>query len=143
MIVTYKYYDDRKRRLAIMASPLDSNQTEITIIRCSRKDSFNKKEIRAALEHISKGGEAYLNETRRVKREGEKSSREVIQVPLHPQKFVIENYFKDWRKSFFTWADGNLFKVKRRLVAYDEVYLVGAGKPIKLREDRWNKFIRG
>jgi len=42
---TYVFYDDRGRRLSLFANPLE-NGTEVTVLACSKKDIFSKKEAK-------------------------------------------------------------------------------------------------
>lgn len=43
MYITYKFYDQKKRRLSIFGKQIDSENIEITTIPCNKKDRFCKK----------------------------------------------------------------------------------------------------
>lgn len=131
MIVTYKYYDEKKRRLAMAANINDNGTISIHYITCSKKDPFNKKEIRAALEKDFNGKKAYINEKKVIHHEGVgvKNTIETVVIPVHPHRLVIESYFPSWEKSFFTWANGNFYK-KHTTLSYVETSFLYQDKKI-------------
>lgn len=91
-VICYSYYDERKRRLAIMAEDKGEN-IDVTVITCSRKDPFTKKEARRALENSSLGQETYIGEDL-----------------VHPQKFTIINNGQ-FKEEFFKWVSSNYLKL--------------------------------
>jgi len=106
-IITYKYYDQKGRRLAIMAKKLNETHTEITIITCSKLDQFNKRFARHALSLCSNTGKVVINKEE-----------------IHPQTVVIAHY-GEFRKSFFEWASDNYYKIEYGVKNYNVTYLVG------------------
>ena len=91
-ITTHKFFDERKRRLAIRAIDNKYNM-EVIILTCGKKDAFNKKFARQALDLVEK------NETTRL-----------YGQLLHPQGIIV-SYGGDFRESFFNWAEHNYFKI--------------------------------
>lgn len=106
-IICYKYYDQKGRRLAIMARQLNETHTEITIITCSKLDQFNKKEARQALLNVELGTKPVIK------------SEEV-----HPQTVIIAHY-GEFRKSFFEWTSDNYYKIEYGKKTYNTTSLVG------------------
>lgn len=124
-IVTYKYYTHKKQRLAIQARPINLDETEITIIKCSNKDAFNKKAARLAFNDINAGTTPKINGNE-----------------IHAEKTIITNYSPSWKTSFFAWANLNYYKVGKRLVGYYENVLEGPGRPIKFSTEKFPKLIK-
>ena len=91
-ITTYKFYTHRKQRLAIRAID-NQNHIEVTVLTCSKKDAFNKKFARQALN--------LLETSDTVRLYGQL---------LHPQRIIVD-YVGDFRESFFNWAEDFYFKI--------------------------------
>lgn len=91
--ITYKFYDDKGRRMTIFGKKIDETHIEVTLIKCSRKDSFNKKEAREAINSIVTSGKGKIN--------GE---------PVHPSTVVIGPASVNWKKEFYKWCKENYFK---------------------------------
>lgn len=111
-IITYKYYDSKKRRLAIMARPMDLEHTEITIITCSKQDQFNKKFARMALESFDKT---------------------YITFEVHPQKLIIA-HFGDFKRTFFDWANRTYFKMHERTTYRQSLQLERGNERIHIKD---------
>lgn len=104
--LTYKFYDQKGRRLAIMGNVQDSGRIDIIVITCSKKDDFNKSVVRQALLNISNIGKA-----------------EIEEQEVHPQFFTI-NTTERPKFTFIKWCQENY---GRRITTYGpalKTYLV-------------------
>lgn len=45
-LITYKFYDEQGRRVAIFGTPKNPDSLIITVITCSKKDNFSKKKAK-------------------------------------------------------------------------------------------------
>lgn len=88
---TFKYYDDKKRRLSIFAEKQEDNNLCITIIPCSRKDVFKKQISIDLFNNISLG------------KVENKSFYQVV-IP------IIEN---KPGKTFIDWCEHHCYKSRR------------------------------
>ena len=100
----YKYYDEKKRRLAIRADK-EEDIIKLTIIKCSTKDQFNKKLARQSLRLsvISNNVRLYGD-------------------LFHPEKITIP-IIKDWRKDLFEYLDNTYYKIGYGTISYTTIEL--------------------
>lgn len=125
VIITYKYYDDKKRRVAIMARKIPLRHTEITIITCSRKDAFCKNKVRRALEQYHEP--LKMGQSPRAIINGEEA---------HPKTVIINNNGK-FKDTFFEWANDNYYKMREGTVVYHTLEAVRGNTSLILREDKY------
>ena len=59
--LTYRYYNEKKQRMAIRGVIIVPHQMKITMVACSKKDDFDKRKIRTALREIQAGGIGKIN----------------------------------------------------------------------------------
>ena len=118
VIITYKYYDDKKRRVAIMAKKLPLQHTEITIITCSRKDAFNKHKARKVLICLNTVGTTTLDG-----------------IEYHPKTVIINNNGK-FKDTFFQWANDNYYKMREGTVVYHTLEAVRGNTSLILKENK-------
>lgn len=102
--VTYKFHDERGRRLSIFATPVyligefevgmpkEPNYLQINIIPCSKKDTFSKKR-----------GTEEFEIFKSVREQGFEGSKGVIEL----QTPIIDGKPKT---SFLRWCEANYFK---------------------------------
>jgi len=108
---TYKFYDERGRRLSIFALPLPDNCLKITVLVCSKKDRFSRKVARKIFEEIAL------------------SKNELVSFPpLHKtaRTTVIKVEDGKLRKGFIEWCRKNFafegigeLKIKMRCLVRD------------------------
>ncbi len=116
VIITYKYYDDRKRRVAIMAKKLPLEHMEITIITCSKKDAFNKKFARNALTLLD------VADTVRV-----------MGAEFHPKRVILSHAGK-FKDTFFEWCNDNYYKMREGFATYHTIEAVRGNTHLILQE---------
>jgi hypothetical protein len=93
LYVSYKFYDDHKRRLAIFGEHFpESNIIEIAVFTCSNKDHYSKKTAREAFELLCK------------------SVNECNEHHFHPMLSVIDVVDNKPGKSFITWCEEHFYK---------------------------------
>lgn len=117
-ITTYKYYDEKGRRLAIRAKKVSEFEVDITVLICSKKDAFRKKFARQALDLLDLHDEVRL-----------------YGDLLHPQRFTILNN-SEFAKTFFNWANNSFFKLKDSFRTYSTKELKRGNEYIIKEEKR-------
>jgi hypothetical protein len=115
-IITYKFWDSKKRRLAILAQEIDLEHTEITIITCSRKDPFTKYKVRKALLDSAKGIQSFIDKDL-----------------VHPEKIIIAHH-GDFARSFFDWANRTYFKMYERTTYRQSLQLERGNERIHIKD---------
>lgn len=104
---TFKFYDDRERRLSIFGE-VAGDTLLITVITCSNKDIFSKKVGRALYENFTAGAD----------------NKEV-----HPQTFVTEIKDSKPKQSFLQWCKENYYRHRYAMMAV-EGRVLAKGKDI-------------
>lgn len=116
MMITYKFYDNRGRRLAIFGYPM-RGYIQAYIITCSNKDKFCKRNARTAIEN-------YLSEKKPHFLEWDKP------VLVHPIVVSIPIHDNKPQQSFIEWCHKNYYyKTWSTVVSVKEV-LVKDEKPV-------------
>lgn len=121
MIVTYKYYDSKKRRLAMKVEPLSDDNVQITIIACSKKDAFSRKFARSAFRLLESADKVTIDKNE-----------------IHPSYHIIHNSLgrNKWERAFFDWANENFYRhAVRRGFTVEEVLVKPSSKTLLLKRD--------
>lgn len=120
--VTYKFYDSRKRRLAIFAIPtikvVDAESLfvgngpivdtlHIYVIACSRKDTFSKKKAKALFEEFID-----------LKRQGFDGGM------AHPIELQIDVKDDKPKFTFLRWCEDNYFKYRNLVYGIETNVLI-------------------
>ena len=95
----YKYYNSKKQRLAIGVQRKEDT-LELTIIKCSTKDQFNKKLANQVLK--------LLKVSNTVRLYGQL---------FHPEKITIP-IGDNWRKDLFDFLNKNYYKIDYYYMTY-------------------------
>ena len=125
MITTYKYYNEKRQRLAIRAYNIRENKMDILVLTCSRKDDFSKKFARHSFKLIEDfpGKEIHVD--------GQL---------IHPQEFTLN--FEDGKaaKTFFDWCKKRYLKKIEYCDTYRVTALEGEHIIIKLNAKKNGKW---
>lgn len=93
LFITYKFYDDKKRRLSIFGEYFPANGViEIAVFTCSNKDHFSKKTAREAFELLCH------------------SVTECHNGHFHPMLSIIDVVDNKPGKTFINWCDEHFYK---------------------------------
>lgn len=122
-VYTYKFFDDKKRRLAIQGEKIDDTHVEMTIIRCSTKDSFSKKFARTALNLLDSSDKVTVDKQL-----------------LHPERRIIawsSKTLTNWKKEFYRNCAENFYKktYTRKYIKVELLERNGFKIPIKAKLD--------
>lgn len=123
--VTYKFYDEKGRRLSIFATPVfvvgklekelptAANYLQVTIIPCSKKDTFSKKT-----------GIGVFEEFKSLQRDAFLTNENVIElhVPIADGKP---------KTSFLRWCEANYFKLRPTIYVIETPVLWRGNELIK------------
>jgi hypothetical protein len=107
-LFTYKYYDDSKRRLAVMCKPLDESRMEISILTCARKDQFSKEFARLSL-----------------------LGKQTVQ-PVHIQKVIVAHRRSNYKVEFFKWMKQRFWRHEYKTIHFFTDILRKPGEGIKV-----------
>lgn len=104
---TYKFYDEKGRRMAIFASMTETNKEgeagplHIITITCSKKDQFSKKWAKVAFEALQ-----------RPLLKGE-----VRELPFHPNQYFVNIKDNKPKWTFIRWCEEMFYK--REMITFE------------------------
>jgi|SRR5882762_5254302 len=125
MWVTYKFYDEKGRRLTIVGRivadgaeieqkdgslKFDNEQLEIQVVTCSKHDEFSKKIVRPFIDLLEKG--EYTDE-----------------LNFHPEVFHIPIKDDKPKWTFINWCQENYYKREIATFGFD-AYVLGKGDDV-------------
>ena len=103
--ITYAFYDEKGRRLSIFAKQKDK-ELEITIITCSKKDQFSKKEAKSLYAQVNWG-----------------------KTTCKPQRFTIPIKDDKPKWTFINWCRENYYHKEKATFMFD-AYVLTKGDEI-------------
>jgi len=107
---TFKFYNNRKRRLSAFAREIGENKVEIFIWECDRKDAFTKKVARDSYNrYLAYGANVYGKYITKLTDEGRKK-KEVEFFDTHPTIITIDRDGKHVKQAFLDYMEDNYNK---------------------------------
>lgn len=124
MWVTYKFYDEKGRRLTIIGRVVadsaeeqkdgsvkfENEQLEIHVVTCSKHDEFSRKAVRTLIDTLREG-------------------LSIGNLDFHPQIFHIPIKDKRPKGTLITWCYENYFKREKATFMFD-AYVLAKGDDI-------------
>lgn len=129
LLTTYKFYDDRKRRLSIFGDYNDNkNGLDITIFCCSKQENFSKEKARFLYKTFKSGITVYTVETRVKNKEG-KMETDYVEEFMKPQIFFVSCEKGKTKAPFMEWCKTNYRKmVEGEVVIPGQIIKMSTGK---------------